>query len=84
MFTFTSLRVDHAFVTRADAGTATLGPGVTLAVTVTPGRRYDAPIPVLRAGRLRGRFAEVVVTTPGFRADPVTYGDTIAVRLRTV
>ncbi|GIF14429.1 phosphatase PAP2 family protein [Actinoplanes teichomyceticus] len=66
-------------------GDATLGRDATLSVTVAPGGRhaYDAPVPVLTARRLRGRFARVVVATPGHRAELVSYRDTVAVRLRT-
>ncbi|AEV86359.1 phosphoesterase [Actinoplanes sp. SE50] len=62
------------------SGDATVGG--TLRIAVPPALRHDAPIPVLTAGCLRGRFASVVVDTPAFRADLVTHGDTIAVRLR--
>ncbi len=63
---------------------AALGSDVTLSITVGQARKghCDERITVLKARRLRGRFARVVVTTPGYRADLVTSGDTVAIRLR--
>ncbi|WP_328477356.1 phosphatase PAP2 family protein [Actinoplanes sp. NBC_00393] len=61
---------------------AVLGSGATLSIEVTPGQKYDKPVPVLKARRVRGRFAAVVVTTPGHRADLVQDGDSVSVRLR--
>ncbi|GAA2855815.1 phosphoesterase [Actinoplanes cyaneus] len=63
---------------------AVLGATVTLSVTVGAARKghCDERITVLRARRLRGTFARVVVTTPGYRADLITSGDTVAIRLR--
>ncbi|MEU4420585.1 phosphatase PAP2 family protein [Actinoplanes sp. NPDC024001] len=60
-----------------------LGSGATLSIEVTPGRKYDRPVPVLKARRVRGRFASVSVVTPGYRAELVQDGDSVAVRLRT-
>ena len=48
-------------------GEAVLGKDTVLRVTVAPERAY-APVPVLAARRLTGRFGSVVVTTPGYRA----------------
>ncbi|GAA2683912.1 phosphatase PAP2 family protein [Actinoplanes palleronii] len=62
---------------------AVLGAHVTLSITVGRGS-FRGPVPVIKARRLRGTFASVVVTTPGFRAEPVTHGDTVAVRIRAV
>ncbi|GGN96563.1 phosphoesterase [Actinoplanes lobatus] len=63
-------------------GEAVIGSGATLSVTVGQADRYDSPVPVLKARRVRGRFAAVVVTTPGYRADLVQQGDALALRLR--
>ncbi|BCJ40656.1 phosphoesterase [Actinoplanes ianthinogenes] len=64
------------------ADDATLGAHVTLRVAVTRAAPRGATVPVLRARRLRGRFATVEVTTPGVKADLVSFGDTIALRIR--
>jgi autotransporter-associated beta strand protein len=55
-----------------------IGAGAVLEVAVTKG----APVvPVLKARRVRGRFAGVVVTTPGYRADLIHQGNAVALRL---
>ncbi|WP_433790536.1 phosphatase PAP2 family protein [Actinoplanes sp. CA-252034] len=59
-----------------------IGANAVLEVTVPKDDRYDSPVPVLKARRVRGRFARVVVTTPGYHATLVQQGDTIALRLR--
>ncbi|BBH68084.1 phosphoesterase [Actinoplanes sp. OR16] len=62
---------------------ATIGAATVLEIAVTEGRKFDGDkaVPVLKARRLRGRFATVVVTTPGYRADLIHQNDTVAVRL---
>ncbi|BCY12721.1 phosphatase PAP2 family protein [Actinoplanes sp. L3-i22] len=81
-----AVTVDPKGKTALTVEDATLGANVTLSVTVDPARKghCDERITVLKAHRLRGRFAAVVVTTPGYRAELVTSGDTVAIRLRTV
>ncbi|WP_436529669.1 phosphatase PAP2 family protein [Actinoplanes sp. HUAS TT8] len=81
-----AVTVDPKGKTALTVEEATLGANVTLSVTVDPARKghCDERITVLKARRLRGRFAEVVVTTPGYRAELVTSGDTVAIRLRTL
>ncbi|GGN42841.1 autotransporter-associated beta strand protein [Actinoplanes campanulatus] len=61
---------------------AVIGSGAILSVAVGQAGRYDSPVPVLKARRVRGRFATVVVTTPGYHADLLQHGDAIALRLR--
>ncbi|WIM94039.1 phosphatase PAP2 family protein [Actinoplanes oblitus] len=61
---------------------ATIGAKVTLRVAVTRRAPAGTTVPVLRARHLRGRFARLEVTTPGVRAELVTRGDTVAVRIR--
>ncbi|MEV0895521.1 phosphatase PAP2 family protein [Actinoplanes sp. NPDC049802] len=63
-------------------GDAVIGAGAILSVTVGKAGEYDSPVPVLKARRVRGRFAEVVVTTPGYRADLIQRGDAVTLRLR--
>ncbi|HWS36427.1 MAG TPA: phosphatase PAP2 family protein [Actinoplanes sp.] len=63
-------------------GEAVIGSGTVLEIAVAENGRYDSPIPVLKARRVRGQFAGVVVTTPGYRATLYQQGDTITVRLR--
>jgi len=48
-------------------GEAVLGTDTILQITSAPERAY-APVAVLSARRLTGRFGSVVVTTPGYRA----------------
>ena len=62
------------------AGEVTLGKDAVLAVAAGPQRAYG-PVPVLAAGRLTGRFASVVVTTPGYRATVTYRRDTVSVQL---
>ncbi|MEU4695328.1 phosphatase PAP2 family protein [Actinoplanes sp. NPDC023714] len=61
---------------------ATIGAAAVLEIAVAD-RKFDRDkaIPVLKARRLRGRFAKVVVTTPGYRATLIHQNDTVAVRL---
>ncbi|WP_430790022.1 phosphatase PAP2 family protein [Actinoplanes sp. G11-F43] len=59
-----------------------IGSGAVLEVAVGGNVRDDRPVPVLTARRVRGRFAKVVVTTPGYHAALDQRGDTITVRLR--
>ncbi|MEU4619878.1 phosphatase PAP2 family protein [Actinoplanes sp. NPDC023801] len=59
-----------------------IGGGAVLEVEVTGNDSYDSPVPVLKARRVRGRFAKVVVTTPGYRADLLHRGDAVTLRLR--
>ncbi|MDR6316307.1 phosphatase PAP2 family protein [Actinoplanes couchii] len=63
-------------------GEAVIGSGTILEVAVAKNDKYDAPIPVLKARWVRGQFARVIVTTPGYRATLHHQGDTITVRLR--
>ncbi len=58
-----------------------IGANTVLEVAVAKPGKYDSPVPVLKARRVRGRFARVIVTTPGYRATLVHRGDTIALRL---
>jgi autotransporter-associated beta strand protein len=60
-------------------GEVVIGTGTVLEIEVTKGA---AVAQVLKARRVRGRFAKVVVTTPGYHADLIHQGDTVAVRLR--
>ncbi|MFC4071121.1 phosphatase PAP2 family protein [Actinoplanes subglobosus] len=59
-----------------------IGANTVLEVSVPQADKYDSPVPVLKARRVRGQFARVVVTTPGYRATLVQQGDAIALRLR--
>ena len=61
---------------------AVLGARTVLEVTVGKDDKYDSLVPVIKARKVRGQFAEVVVTTPGYRATLVQQGDGIALRLR--
>ncbi|MEV6300157.1 phosphatase PAP2 family protein [Actinoplanes sp. NPDC051861] len=63
-------------------GEAVLGAHSVLEIAVTPSVKLDKPFPILEARRIRGRFAKVVVTTPGYRADLFQDTDSISVRLR--
>ncbi|BCJ62268.1 phosphoesterase [Micromonospora endophytica] len=58
-------------------GTAELGRGSALELTVEPGAQL---VTVLRARRLTGRFASIVV--PGYRAEPIYTANAVLVRLR--
>jgi hypothetical protein len=60
-------------------GEVVIGTGTVLEIEVTKGA---AVAQVLKARRVRGRFAKVVVTTPGYHAGLIHQGDTVAVRLR--
>jgi autotransporter-associated beta strand protein len=60
-------------------GTATIGGGSTLELTVDG--RGDL-IPVLRARRVTGRFDTVTVRTPGYRVEPVYTRTAVLVRVR--
>ncbi|WP_231953871.1 phosphatase PAP2 family protein [Actinoplanes derwentensis] len=62
-------------------GDAVIGVGTVLEVTVGKNDKYDSPVPVLKARRVRGQFARVVVTTPGYRATLHHQGDAITLRL---
>ncbi|MDI6101001.1 phosphatase PAP2 family protein [Actinoplanes sp. NEAU-A12] len=59
-----------------------IGSGAVLEIEVGKEDRYDSPVPVLKARKVRGQFAGVVVKTPGYRAVLVRQGDAIALRLR--
>ncbi|MEV4280512.1 phosphatase PAP2 family protein [Actinoplanes xinjiangensis] len=59
-----------------------IGASAVLEVAVAKSGRYDSPVPVLKARRVRGRFAGVVVTTPGYVATLIHQGDTVTLRLR--
>ncbi|MEU8240008.1 phosphatase PAP2 family protein [Actinoplanes missouriensis] len=61
---------------------AVIGARTVLEIAVEP-KKYDRDkaVPVLKARKIRGRFAGVVVTTPGYRADLIQQNDTVAVRL---
>jgi autotransporter-associated beta strand protein len=59
----------------------TIGANVTLEVTVTKPDKYDSLVPILKARRIRGQFAKVVVTTPGYTATLFHHGNTIALHL---
>ncbi|MEV6342609.1 phosphatase PAP2 family protein [Actinoplanes sp. NPDC051851] len=61
-------------------GEAVIGANVVLSIAA--GKHCDPTIPVLKARSVRGRFAKVVVTTAGYRADLVYTGDSVAVRVR--
>jgi len=61
------------------AGTATIGRGSTLELTV---EGHHDLIPVLRACRVTGRFDTVTVLTPGYRAEPVYTRTAVFVRVR--
>ena len=61
------------------AGPAEIGPGSTLELTV---ENECGTVPVLRAGRVTGRFAAVTVRTPGYRAEVVYTRTTVSVRVR--
>lgn len=63
-------------------GEVVIGDGVVLEVQVTGNAGNDSPVPVLLARRVRGRFATVVVTTPGYRAELLHRGGAVALRLR--
>jgi autotransporter-associated beta strand protein len=59
-----------------------IGAGAVLEVEVAKDDRYDSPVAVLKARRVRGQFASVVVRTPGYRATLVHQGNAITLRLR--
>ncbi|MEU4557971.1 phosphatase PAP2 family protein [Actinoplanes sp. NPDC023936] len=63
---------------------AVIGARTVLEIAVTEPKKYDSDkaVPVLKARKIRGRFAGVVVTTPGYHAELVQQNDTVAVRLR--
>ena len=63
---------------------AVLGAGAVLEVAVTPGKKYDKPVPVLKARKIRGRFATVLVTTPGYRGTLVEQNDTVLLSVQTL
>ncbi|BAL90817.1 hypothetical protein AMIS_55970 [Actinoplanes missouriensis 431] len=62
---------------------AVIGARTVLEIAVEP-KKYDRDkaVPVLKARKIRGRFARVVVTTPGYHAELIQQNDTVAVRLR--
>jgi len=60
------------------SGTAEIGRGSVLELTVDEGCQL---VPVLRAHRLRGRFAAITVAGGGYRAVPVYTETTLSVRL---
>jgi len=60
-------------------GTATIGRGSTLELTV---EGHGDPIPVLRARRVTGRFDTVTVLTPGYRAELMYTRTAVLVRVR--
>jgi autotransporter-associated beta strand protein len=60
------------------AGPADIGRGSTLEVTV---ENECGIVPVLRAGRVTGRFDTVTVRTPGYRAEVVYTRTTVSVRI---
>ncbi|GAA4957605.1 phosphatase PAP2 family protein [Actinoplanes utahensis] len=62
----------------------TIGAGAVLEIEVAKDDRYDSPVPVIKARKVRGRFAEVVVKTPGYQGALVHQGDGVAVRLRRI
>jgi autotransporter-associated beta strand protein len=64
-------------------GDVTLGTGSTLVITLDPARipSPGATLPVIHADRLRGRFATVTVTTPGWRAEPLYRRDLLSARV---
>ncbi|MBB2944258.1 autotransporter-associated beta strand protein [Actinoplanes lutulentus] len=61
---------------------ATIGAGTVLEIAVTADKKFDKAVPVLKARKIRGRFAKVVVTTPGYQAELIHQNDTVTVRLR--
>ncbi|TDB76915.1 phosphatase PAP2 family protein [Micromonospora sp. KC723] len=61
------------------AGTAEIGRGTTLELTVEAGAHL---VPVLRARRVVGRFDTITVRTPGYRAEPVYTRHAVLVRVR--
>ncbi|WP_299953957.1 phosphatase PAP2 family protein [uncultured Modestobacter sp.] len=65
-------------------GTATLGAGSRLEVTVEDARRWahGGPVPVLLARSVRGTFGTVVETTGRFDVEPVYQAGGVSVRLR--
>ena len=60
-------------------GPAVIGSGSVLELTVEDG--CGGLVPVLRAGRLSGRFAAITVRTPGYRATPFYTKTGLSVRL---
>ncbi|WP_308127853.1 phosphatase PAP2 family protein [Modestobacter italicus] len=65
-------------------GTATLGVGSRLELTVEDARRWahGGPVPVLLARSVRGTFGSVVETTGRFDVEPVYQAGAVSVRLR--
>lgn len=60
-------------------GPAEIGKGSTLEVTVGAGCKL---VPVLRARKLTGRFAAIVVRTPGFKVEPVYTRNGLSLKVR--
>ena len=63
---------------------AVIGSGAILEIEVGKADKYDSLVPVLKARKVRGQFARVVVKTPGYQASLVQQGDAVAVRLRKI